>query len=54
MFQQFCGVVAKNFILFRLGFALGKKAKRTELFSFTRHYFDFAWNAGTELRKCMI
>jgi hypothetical protein len=35
-------------------FALGKQDERTEFFLRSRHYFDFAWNAGTELRNSLI
>jgi hypothetical protein len=33
---------------------LAGRAKRTQLFCFTRPILDFAWNAGTELRNYLI
>jgi hypothetical protein len=33
---------------------LAGRAERTEFFLASRHILDFAWNAGTELCKCLI
>ena len=47
-------VMAKWKKVVEWGFALAKQGERLCILRRSRHILDFAWNAGTELRKSLI